>query len=99
MLRALHRKEADSGPYTPLGPNHSFARADAQPLVRGETTEVSFDLIPTSVLIRKGHRIRVAIAGHDQSCFARYPEHGTPILTISRNARHASFIDLPMLAR
>lgn len=99
MLRAIHRKISETGPYAQSGPCRTFARADAEPLVPGETAEITFDLIPTSVLIRAGHRIRVAIAGHDQSCFARYPAHGTPILTVSRNTTRASFIELPMLAR
>jgi predicted acyl esterase len=43
-------------------------------------------MYPTSVLLRKGHRIRVALAGADASLFEGWPAEGTPKLTISRGA-------------
>jgi predicted acyl esterase len=80
-------------------PYHSFKSEDAMPLVPGELAEITFGLYPTSVLIRKGHRIRIGIAGHDQGTFVRIPAEGTPELTIARNRIHASRIDLPVLQR
>jgi predicted acyl esterase len=68
------------------------------PLVPGEVAELTFGLLPTSVLIRKKHRIRVAIAGHDKDTFARIPPEETPI-TVARNKLHASLINLPITAR
>ncbi len=41
----------------------------------------------------------MAIAGHDADTFVRYPAEGTPTLAIQRNARHASWIDLPLKSR
>jgi putative CocE/NonD family hydrolase len=100
QLRAIHRKvAAEPPPYTVLVPHHSFKRGDAMPLVPGEVAELSFGLLPTSVLIRKGHRIRIAIAGHDKDTFARIPAQGTPVLTVQRNSIHASYIDLPIIER
>ena len=100
MLRAIHRKvSTDTPPYTVFGPYHTFKRADAMPLVPGETAEVAFDLFPTSALVKKGSRIRVAIAGHDTSVFARYPADGAPTIAVARNAQHASSIDLPIVVR
>ncbi|MDQ3818077.1 MAG: hypothetical protein M3362_10325, partial [Acidobacteriota bacterium] len=56
-------------------------------------------LLPTSVLIRRNHRIRIAIAGHDKDTFARIPASGVPAITVSRNKRHASLIELPVIPR
>ena len=69
------------------------------PLVPGEVAEITFGLQPTSVLIRKGHRIRIGIAGHDQGTFVRIPAEGTPTITVARNRTQASWIDLPVLSR
>lgn len=69
------------------------------PLTPGEVAELSFGLLPTSVLIRKNHQIRIAIAGHDKDNFARIPAEGTPIITVLRNKVHASFIDLPIVSK
>ena len=99
ILRAIHRQVSDKEPpYMVQGPYHSFERADAAPLVPGEVTEISFNLYATSVLIKKGHRLRVAVAGHDASVFARYPAEGTPVLTVQRNSLYPSHIELPMMA-
>lgn len=98
QLRAIHRKiSKDTPPYTTLVPYHTFKKKDAMPLVVGEIAELKFGLLPTSILIKKGHRIRVAIAGHDKSAFARIPSEGTPIISVARNRQHASFIELPVV--
>lgn len=98
QLRAIHRKVSnDAPPYTMTVPYHTFKKKDATPLVPNEIAELKFGLLPTSVLIRKGHRIRVAIAGHDRSVFARVPLDGTPTISLARNKQHASFIELPVV--
>jgi putative CocE/NonD family hydrolase len=97
VFRVINRKEVDpkSLPYEPLGPPHSFRRADAQPLVPDMPTTIRFSLYATSVLIRKNHRIRVALAGADADVFKRYPAEGTPIWHVYRELSRASFIELP----
>jgi putative CocE/NonD family hydrolase len=97
ILRVIDRKEVEpkSLPYEPLGPAHSFLRKDAEPLTPGEAARIRFALYPTSVLLRKGHRIRVALAGADASVFQRYPAVGTPTWTVYREAQRASFVELP----
>ena len=101
QLRAVMRKVADEpAPYRKIGPHHSQLRADALPLVPGEVAELDFELWATSVLIRQGHRLRIAIAGADKDTFARYPlDGGTPTITIERNVRYPSRVSLPMAAR
>ncbi|HET6175431.1 MAG TPA: CocE/NonD family hydrolase [Candidatus Sulfotelmatobacter sp.] len=101
MLRLIDRKEVDPRilPYIPLGPAHSFLRKDAAPMIPGEPAKLSFALYPTSVLLRKGHRIRIALAGADADVFHRYPADGTPTWTVYRETRRASFIELPVRTR
>jgi predicted acyl esterase len=70
------------------------------PLVPGELAELTFDLWATSVLIKQGHRIRVAIAGADADTFLRYPrDGGEPTITVSRSSLYPSSIVLPMKER
>jgi len=98
QLRALHRKvSSETPPYELVIPYHTFKQADGEPMVPGEVTENTFGLLPTSVLIRAGHRIRVAIAGHDAELFERYPAVGDPVISVERNAVHASMIELPVV--
>lgn len=100
ILRAIHHQISnDESPYVQLGPYHSYLKADAAPLVPGEVTEISFNLYATSVLIKKGHSIRIAIAGHDALVFARYPAEGTPVWTVERSNTYPSHVDLPIAAR
>ncbi|MCW3475772.1 CocE/NonD family hydrolase [Limobrevibacterium gyesilva] len=94
MLRALHRQEsAAPALHQVVGPRHSFARADAKPLVPGEVTELRVALLPTSWMFRAGHRIRVAIAAADSDNFGQVPHGRPPVLTI---AGGRSRIELPL---
>jgi uncharacterized protein len=101
VFRVINRKEADpkSLPYEPLGPAHSFLRKDAKPLTLGEAATIRFSLLPTSVLLRKGHQIRVALAGADAAVFQRYPAQGTPTWTVYRQSQMSSFVELPAKPR
>lgn len=97
QLRGVMRRISDEPPlYRKVGPHHSQLRADAMPLVPGEVAELQFELWPTSVLLRKGHRLRIAIAGADKDTFARYPlDGGTPTISVERNAQYPSQITIP----
>jgi putative CocE/NonD family hydrolase len=95
-LRALHRKiSADPGPYNLQVPYHSYLESDALPLTPGEVAELHFGLLPTSVLVRRGHRLRLGIAGHDHGTFIRIPSQGTPNLTFLRGPDYPSSIEFP----
>jgi len=99
VLRGIHRKVTEEpGPWKRPIPYHSYLAADSETMVPGEVTELSFALEPTSFLFREGHRIRIAIAGHDAAAFRRIPESGTPVLKVQRNSLHASFLELPVVA-
>ena len=101
QLRALHRRvSCKEPPYTMFMPHHTFERADGMPLVPGEVADLIIGLRPTSALFRRGHRVRIAIAGHDESTFSRIPESGDGVsIEVQRNAVHASFVELPVVAR
>ncbi len=96
-LRAVHRRVSnDPGPHRLQVPYHSFKQKDAEPLVPGEIAELTFGLNPISALVRKGHRIRIGIAGHDKGTFPRTPDSGEPTITVARNSQYASCMDLPV---
>jgi putative CocE/NonD family hydrolase len=100
MLRALHRKECPAPTrHQVVGPFHSYARADASPLVPGEIALLNFSLLPTSWCVKAGHRLRVAIAGADADNFGQVPHGRPPVLSIRRGGAHASSITLPMRPR
>jgi putative CocE/NonD family hydrolase len=101
VFRLINRKEVDAKtlPYPPLGPAHSLLRADAEPMMPGQPATVRFSMFPTSVLLRKGHSIRIALAGADAGLFQRYPAEGTPRWTVYRESGRASFVELPVAAR
>jgi uncharacterized protein len=95
QLRLLHRKvsstvQPEAQPRTP----RTFAQADSEPMVPGEISSVTFDLIPTSVLFKRGHCIRIAFAGHDKDHFQQYSEN--QVITLERSGVHASFLELPV---
>ena len=99
-LRALHRRVSkDQSPTKLPIPYHSFLKKDAMPLVPGQMAELKFGLQPISVLVKKGHRLRVAIAGHDKDTFIRIPAEGTPAIAVQRNTRGLSLIELPIVKR
>lgn len=96
-LRLIHRKVSNKTPPYPLfGPYHTFEKKDAMPMPVGELTEIGFDLLPLSVRVKKGHALRIAIAGHDKNCFDRLPPVGEQMYGIYRNAEAASYIDIPV---
>jgi predicted acyl esterase len=65
----------------------------------GEITEITFELMPVSVVVRAGHRLRIAIAGADADTLRRIPEEGAPIIMVYRSAARASHITLPIMRR
>ncbi len=94
-LRLIHRKLSRDSVFG-VTPYTSFARADAAPMRPGEPTRVHFRILPTSVVIKAGHRLRLAIAGADSGVLGRVPETGTPTLTIHRTPRNPSALALPI---
>ena len=53
-------------------------------------------LYATSVRLEAGHRLRIAIAGHDASTFARTPTTDRSVLTVAHSPASPSFLELPV---
>lgn len=97
QLRGIHRKLSGlPAPYRTPMLYRTFTRADAEAMPRGEFVQLVIPLQPTSVLIRKGHSIRVALAGADKDTFTRIPAQGVPTWQVGRGGAQASHITLPM---
>jgi predicted acyl esterase len=79
-------------------PFHPSRREDLADLPN-EPVELVFDLLGTAIVIDRGHRIRVTVAGADQANHARYPrgkKKNAPTISIHRDSAHSSYIELPM---
>jgi putative CocE/NonD family hydrolase len=99
-LRLRHRKPcSEPATFNVYGPCHTFRGEDAEPMPPGSVQEVTLGLHPISVLLRAGHSLRVALAGHDASSFARVPSSGTPTWSVAHDAEHTSRIELPVARR
>jgi uncharacterized protein len=92
-LRFLQR--ATAGPAEPmgLGVPRSFDRADRLPVEPGKDLDLVVELLPVSALLRSGHRVRIAIAGNDASCFSYY---GSPGETFTLTVGESTHLDLPV---
>ena len=92
-LRFLHRRAAGPAEPARLGVPRTFARSDALRVVPGHLMGLTVPLLPVSAAVPAGHRLRVAIAGHDASCFTRYgPAEETFTLRLGSD----SHLDLPV---
>jgi putative CocE/NonD family hydrolase len=100
-LRAINRKQMDmrERPYNSPGPASGGSRHNAQPLVPGEPAELKICMWPTSIRLRKGHQIRVALAGADAGTFRRYPPVGDVTWTVYRQIGLRSYLELPVQPR
>jgi len=100
VFRLIDRKTTKAPlPYEPLGPRHSYLRSDAAPMAPNQPERVEFGMFATSVLLRKDHRIRVALAGADRDNFELLSADMQPQWTVYRDRQLASFIELPMKSR
>jgi len=96
-LRALHRKvRNDKLPYKQIGPYHSFEKEDGQPLISGEVVELTFSMLPISYLFKKGHKVRIAIAGADADQFCNMT-NDEPEYTLHRSFQYPSRVELPVV--
>jgi putative CocE/NonD family hydrolase len=97
VLRASHRKLAPPPfNYMDLPYHRSFAE-DITPFPPGQPVELVFDLHPTSNIFDAGHRIRLTITCADQTSFETPELSPPPKVSISRNGRSASYIQLPVI--
>lgn len=98
-LRIAHRATSeDEPPYKQQGPYRTFQRKDASLLPANTVAELRFDLLPTSYLFKKGHRIRLIIVGSDADIFPTMPKEPSE-LSIYRDRNRLSRIELPVVVR
>ena len=71
----------------------TFARADALPMTPGERFTLNFDLLPTSVRIRAGHRLALCLVDRDTTHFDDYAGDGAPTPVLRTGGNAGSYID------
>jgi len=97
VLRASHRK-LHTPPFAYMNlPYHRSYAEDVAPLPPGQAVELVFDLHPTSNIFDAGHRIRLTLTCADQASFETPILTPAPTVSIYRNGRHASYIELPTI--
>ncbi len=100
ILRAIHHRSSNTfedKANKDLAQTRSYKRSDGGPLPVGEVVRIPVALYATAALVKKGNRLRIALAGHDSSLFKRYPPQGTPTWAVQRNSTHPSHIVLPCI--
>lgn len=78
-FKDLHNPDWQTGFTMNVKPNlpwHGYRKADYTPQVfkNGKLVKLQFDLMPNAWLFRKGHKIRISIAGVDYGNFEYNPE-------------------------
>jgi predicted acyl esterase len=93
-LRFVHRATSGQAEPPGLGLPRTFARADGLSVEPGRLLDLTVELLRVAALFRAGHRIRVALGGHDAACFDRYgPADETFMIQLSER----STLDMPSL--
>lgn len=95
-LRLIHRRlaSAEANPrHRVLRVPRTFARADASPMTPGERFTLNFDLLPTSVRIRAGHRLALCLIDRDTTHFDDYAGDGAPTPVVRTGGSAGSYID------
>ncbi len=93
-------------------PWHGFSKADYVDgiFTGGNVVELVIDFMPTSWVFKEGHRVRVSIACADYPTFPLHPKLSPkndltdsnniiPTITVHRNAKHQSRIELPVIPK
>lgn len=94
-LGLVHRKSAGGPCDAAVGTARSFLRADALAVVPGESMRFEVPFLPTAARIRRGHRLRVSLAGADAGTFA--PLTATPATwTVAYGGREGSTLTIPV---
>ncbi|MFF2351759.1 CocE/NonD family hydrolase [Kitasatospora sp. NPDC058115] len=98
QLALTDRAVASTGPdWRRLRTPRSYAAPVATPFPRDTPQRLTIDLLPTSVLLRPGDRIRLTLAPANPSSFETRPATGTPAYLIAHGGISASYLDLPVV--
>lgn len=98
LLRGIHRKISTNGPLTTDAvPQRNYFETETSPLKKGEITELTFDLLPTSYLFKKDSRLRISLAGADQAHFSvMHPSE--PVWKVYHSKQYPSHVILPIVS-
>jgi hypothetical protein len=97
-LRASHRA-LGLPPFNGLDlPWHNHFESEVQLIPTREPIELVFDLLPTAYRFPSGHRLRITIAFADADSFHTPELDPAPVVSILRDAAHASYVELPVVA-
>ena len=84
-----------------IQPFHYFTEDRSQPLVPGDVVKMQIEIFPTSAIIRKGSKLRVAISPSNQAQgILTYPSQAAAeggITTIHNSPEYPSSLILPMV--
>jgi hypothetical protein len=89
--------ERDNPAWRTLSTPRTYTRASASPFPLGRAEQVTFDLLPTSVLFHAGDRIRIAIAAADPGSFQLLPADGQATYKLGHSAATPSYVELPVV--
>lgn len=98
-LKASLRKVSAAPWDMPGIPWHRAFAEDAQPLEPGQPVRMQFDIMPTSYVFAKGHRIQVTFTGSDWRERARDPAAQPAAITLISDAAHPSRVSLALIGR
>lgn len=101
-IRLMHRKLGDKtkAPYKDAAtvPYHSYNKADAAPMPVNRPEAVSFDLLPVSYMVPKGHKLIMAVSCADRDHFELLDKAGDEIQIYYGN-QYPSKLELPIVPK
>ncbi len=97
VLRLSDRKLSQAA--VGADPLHSYLSTDQLPMTSGRAEQIRISLSPIAVVVRKGERLRLAIAGADADNLERIPAAGPETLEVRRTQKSPSFVDIPTVPR
>ncbi len=98
-LRTSHRAVSNPPFYNLDIPFHPSGEEDLKTIEPDKETKMSFDLLPTSKLFRKGNKIQIRISLTDHDNFETLKLDTTEEIKILRNSNYPSVITLPMTGK
>lgn len=97
------RDAGDKGSRVLLQPWHPFTRESVLPVPAGEPIELPVEVFPTRATVKRGHRLRITVAGGD------FPHQLPPLpqlagslagrVEVLTEPGHRSYVELPSLQR
>lgn len=98
-LKASLRKTGEAPWALPGLPWHRAFAEDVQKLKPGEPVRLQFDLMPTSYVFAKGHRVQFTFTGSDHRERARDADAQPATITLISDREHPSTVSLPLVGK